>query len=562
MHTTRTALISFFFGVFWMIDAQAQGVKIGAGTPPHASATLEVGGTNGGFLLPTMTTAQRNGIGSPAQGLQVYNSDTRCIEAYFQTGWKAISCECSSAPPSPTLIQGPSLVCPSDTAVVFSISPVQGAFSYVWSIGNLDTVVGPNNLDSISVNFSAIQGSRSISVVAVNSCGSSAPTLFSISVANPVSAFSVVPASPIINNAAQFTATTQNSTFSWSFQNGSPGSSTSGTPSVTWTQTGNVLVRLIATSSVGCKDTLDSTLTVINCVPATFSFSNCGQTGTNGPTQAQCNASYGLGVVSVNSGVQTWTVPATGNYTITTAGGQGGIPNGVGQNNRGSGGIVRATFALTSGTQLNLVVGQEANQNTQGNTANGGGNGGGGSFVWVSGQNLPLLVGGGGGGGSIINGGSAQFHPGKPGNLSPDGSMAWNNDPVHGTNGNSASAGGKGWNAMVVNGFTGIAGNGYGQLGGFGGGGPDKAGGDHAGGGGGGYSGGGGAWMWNNTGSGNSDGRNGGGGGGSYIHSSGTNPATSTGQFANSGTFNGSPIQNIGQYNAGQGYITIVRTCP
>ena len=68
--------------------------------------------------------------------------------------------------------------------------------------------------------------------------------------------------------------------------------------------------------------------------------------------------------------------------------------------------------------------------------------------------------------------------------------------------------------------------------------------------------------MWNNTGSGNSDGRNGGGGGGSYIHSSGTNPATSTGQFANSGTFNGSPIQNIGQYNAGQGYITIVRTCP
>jgi hypothetical protein len=453
-------------------------------------------------------------------------------------------------------------VCPSDTAVVFSIAPVPGAFSYAWSIGNSDTIVGPNNLDSISIHFSALQGSRSISVVAMNSCGNSAPTVLSVSVANPVAAFSVVPASPIINNATQFTATTQNATFSWSFQNGSPASSTSGTPSVTWSQTGNVLVRLIATSTAGCKDTLDSTLTVINCVPATYSFSNCGQTGINGPSQAQCNASYGSGVVSVNSGVQSWTVPASGNYTITVAGGQGGIPNGVGQNNRGLGAIVRASFALTAGTQLNLVVGQEANQNTQGNTANGGGNGGGGSFVWINGQNLPLLVGGGGGGGSIINGGSAQFHPGKPGNLAPDGSMAWNNDPVHGTNGNSASAGGKGWNAMRVNGFTGIAGNGYGQLGGFGGGGPDKAGGDHAGGGGGGYSGGGGAWMWNNTGSGNSDGRNGGGGGGSYIHSSGINPATSTGQYANSGSFNGNAIQNIGQYNAGQGYITIVRTCP
>ena len=222
----KTAFVSIFLCFFWMVYLQSQGVKIGAGTPPHASATLEVGGTNGGFLLPTMTTAQRNGIGSPAHGLQVYNSDTRCIEAYFQTGWKAISCECSSAPPSPSLIQGPGLVCPSDTAVVFSISPVPGAFSYVWSIGNLDTVVGPNNLDSISVDFSAIQGSRSISVIAVNSCGSSAPTLRSISVANPVATFSVVPASPIINNATQFTATTQNATFSWSFQNGSPGSST------------------------------------------------------------------------------------------------------------------------------------------------------------------------------------------------------------------------------------------------------------------------------------------------------------------------------------------------
>lgn len=558
----RTAGTSIFLWIVSFIPVYAQGVNVGAGTPPHVSATLEVGGTTGGFLLPTLTTVQRNGIGSPADGLQIYNSDTRCIEAYFQTGWKAVSCECSSPPSSPTQIQGPALVCPSDTAVVFSIAAVPGAFSYLWSIGNSDTIVGPNNLDSISINFSTLQGSRNVSVVAMNSCGNSAPTILSVLVANPIAAFSVVPSSPIINNATQFTATTQNATFSWSFQNGSPGSSTSGTPSVTWAQTGNVLVRLIATSTAGCKDTLDSTLTVINCVPATYSFSNCGQTGTSGPSQAQCNSSYGLGVVSVNSGVQSWTVPASGNYTITVAGGQGGIPNGVGQNNRGPGAIVRASFALSAGTQLNLVVGQEANQNTQGNTANGGGNGGGGSFVWINGQNLPLLVGGGGGGGSIINGGSAQFHPGKPGNLAPDGSMAWNNDPVHGTNGNSASAGGKGWNAMVVNGFTGIAGNGYGQLGGFGGGGPDKAGGDHAGGGGGGYSGGGGAWMWNNTGSGNSDGRNGGGGGGSYIHSSGINPATSSGQFANSSSFNGNAIQNLGQYNAGQGYITIVRTCP
>ncbi|MDA0309544.1 MAG: discoidin domain-containing protein [Bacteroidetes bacterium] len=68
-----------------------QGVKIGGQgqVPPHASAGLELGDTNRGFLPPRLTTAQRNSIQNPSEGLQIYNLDLHCMEFYRGTniGW-------------------------------------------------------------------------------------------------------------------------------------------------------------------------------------------------------------------------------------------------------------------------------------------------------------------------------------------------------------------------------------------------------------------------------------------------------------------------------------------
>jgi hypothetical protein len=50
----------------------AQSVGIGT-TTPDASAQLDVSSTTKGFLIPRMTTAQRNAIVSPSQGLTVYD---------------------------------------------------------------------------------------------------------------------------------------------------------------------------------------------------------------------------------------------------------------------------------------------------------------------------------------------------------------------------------------------------------------------------------------------------------------------------------------------------------
>ncbi|HEX7373753.1 MAG TPA: IPTL-CTERM sorting domain-containing protein [Steroidobacteraceae bacterium] len=132
---------------------------------------------------------------------------------------------------------------------------------------------------------------------------------------------------------------------------------------------------------------------------AAYTFTTCGATGAQGPTQAQCDTAYGGAItVTVNGGIQSWTVPASGTYHIVATGAQGGsgsLPSFVG----GRGAQVSGDFALTAGQVLKLVVGQAG---TNGGTENGGG--GGGSFV-VSSSNAAMLIAGGGGG---IRAGASQ----------------------------------------------------------------------------------------------------------------------------------------------------------
>lgn len=76
-------------------QAIAQNVGINAtGAAPHTSAILDVSSTTKGVLFPRMTTAQRNAIASPAEGLMVYNTD--CKDINFYNGTLGLVC-CSLA---------------------------------------------------------------------------------------------------------------------------------------------------------------------------------------------------------------------------------------------------------------------------------------------------------------------------------------------------------------------------------------------------------------------------------------------------------------------------------
>ena len=70
--------------------------QVGVGTlTPNASSVLDVTSTTQGFLPPRMTLAQRDAIGTPAQGLMIYCTDCGAAggepEYYNGTAWKSMA---------------------------------------------------------------------------------------------------------------------------------------------------------------------------------------------------------------------------------------------------------------------------------------------------------------------------------------------------------------------------------------------------------------------------------------------------------------------------------------
>jgi len=277
---------------------------------------------------------------------------------------------------------------------------------------------------------------------------------------------------------------------------------------------------------------------------SSHTFTNCGETGRQGPTLAECKSSYDTVWENdtdlfnvVTQGIQEWTVPITGTYRIEAYGAQGGNRDGAG----GEGARMRGDFSLNLGDIIFILVGQEGSISIEYGGTNDGGGGGGGTFVVKksgsgvsNAQTADILVIAGGGGGKT---GSYSDNVNE-GRTTTDGGDTYNNGG--GTNGgggddgqtNGPAAGGGGFLTDGQNtsygtgtnggksflnggkGGTGTAGSaGDGGKGGFGGGG----GGWHnslcRSGGAGGYSGGqGGTWS----------GVKGGGGGGSINNGSNT----------------------------------------
>jgi hypothetical protein len=94
--------------VCWLmisISAMAQD-NMGIGTlTPDPSAILEVKSTDKGVLLPRLTSAQKNGIPNPAQGLFIFDIDTESFWYYDGTQW--VEALGSTGPTGPQGPQGP-----------------------------------------------------------------------------------------------------------------------------------------------------------------------------------------------------------------------------------------------------------------------------------------------------------------------------------------------------------------------------------------------------------------------------------------------------------------------
>lgn len=236
---------------------------------------------------------------------------------------------------------------------------------------------------------------------------------------------------------------------------------------------------------------------------STFTFTNAGATGANGPILSQLQNSYSATAWTQSTsylnmttqGIQLWTVPSSGTYTITCAGAAGGAGNG----GPGTGAIITSNIALNAGSILKIAIGQVG---VTGPSPCGIASGGGGGTFVTDNSNNPIMVAGGGGGGGVSGVRNAS--------LTTSGTTDGGNNGTGGTNGsggtngtqgcqtNAGSGGGLTGNGIDSAGLTSINGLSFvngavggsgGGVGGFGGGGATSATG-YMGGGGGGYSGG------------------------------------------------------------------------
>lgn len=195
-----------------------------------------------------------------------------------------------------------------------------------------------------------------------------------------------------------------------------------------------------------------------------FTFSSCGTSGPAGPTSTACETEYsgkaGWDLVSptftVSEGIQQWTVPQTGTYTIKAVGASTpkqmyGSDSATPRKFGGRAAIMEASFSLTEGEKLNLLVGQVPEQTE----FHGGG---GGTFVVLGADDLLIAA---GGGGSFRTGGTEYNPPGPTymdASLTIDGKGCFDDSDAgypscvnaggkggNGGEGDGAGGGGAGW---------------------------------------------------------------------------------------------------------------------
>ena len=155
-----------------------------------------------------------------------------------------------------------------------------------------------------------------------------------------------------------------------------------------------------------------------------YVFTTLGARGETGPSDTSGYAGTSLeGKVTLNNGIQIWTVPVTGTYVIETTGGSGGNGTDGRQSNPlpwtlgGLGAKIIGSFKLSRGSQIKILVGQEGGATMDFTDRPGGG--GGGTFVTLS-DDTPLIIAGGGGGGGVARN---QFTDGDSGQATENGTQ-------------------------------------------------------------------------------------------------------------------------------------------
>jgi len=240
-------------------------------------------------------------------------------------------------------IIGSSNVCQGQNSVVYTVSPISNATSYIWTLPNGAT--GTSTTNSITLNFSKTSVSGDITVRGSNDAGSGTPSTLALTENSlPGNAGTIIGLSTVC--AGQNTITysvppiTNATGYIWTLPTGSTGTSSTNSITVDYTQTsvsGNISVR--GNNSCGDGEPSSLSITILHSVDSAGAIA-----GLSTVCQGQNSVVYTIDPI-VNATNYIWTLPtgATGtsitnsitvNYTKTSVSGNISVQ---GSNNCGIG---------------------------------------------------------------------------------------------------------------------------------------------------------------------------------------------------------------------------------
>jgi len=168
-------LLIFFIHIYNFSFAQGGAAVNNSGASADPSAIFDVSSNMQGILIPRMTTLERDAIVNPAEGLQIINITTKCVEIYFTPLWQSMFCACSS-PVSPAA----GVHIPSADEIIWNWVSVNGATGYkVNTINDYSGAMDVGNQLSYTQIGLSCNTAYDLYVWAYSACGSSPEILLS-----------------------------------------------------------------------------------------------------------------------------------------------------------------------------------------------------------------------------------------------------------------------------------------------------------------------------------------------------------------------------------------------
>lgn len=320
------------------ISPQAPLSNCGPITEYYINGSYPSGGYNNNFTFQWQSSTDGVNFSNIATATsQGYAPNTISSPIYFRR--IAMSGNCSaisnvlfyntnSTPSAPGAITGSNTVCIPASNVAYSISIVSGATSYTWSYSGTGVSIS-GTTTNVPVSFASNATSGTLSVVATNSCGTSASSTLVITISpNPTALVltgSTICASP--GNNGTISSATSATGINYTLYNSggvSQGGAKAGTGSgLTWSglSAGTGYYALGVNASTGCTSANSNSVNV-----STNPNPTAGITNNTGSTILTCSRTA-IDVTATGGGTYSWSgglgtgasasITSPGTYTVT-----------------------------------------------------------------------------------------------------------------------------------------------------------------------------------------------------------------------------------------------------